>query len=80
MESRIFCEQLVTNTTEKFLSKLSHIDGTDERFSHLRQTVARLEFNAAQAQAALDVVAHDRAADRGKIRDLQVNRSLIYVL
>ncbi|XP_015914906.1 protein scabrous [Parasteatoda tepidariorum] len=74
------CHKLITNMTDEFHSSITQMKNVSDSLSNVWKEVSQVEFNAAQYQAALDVLERDWAADNKKILDLQTDLEQTKVL
>ncbi|GFU06554.1 protein scabrous [Nephila pilipes] len=65
------CIDMVSNATDDIKSSMALLDNLQDDLSNLRKRVGKVDFNAAQSQAELDVLKRDWIEDRQSINNLQ---------
>ncbi|GBM56259.1 Protein scabrous [Araneus ventricosus] len=73
------CIELINNVTDDVKSYTALLDNLQDDLSSLWKRVVKVDFNAAQSQAALDVLERDWIEDRKSINNLQNGSNAILV-
>ncbi|KAF8782031.1 Protein scabrous like protein [Argiope bruennichi] len=73
------CIELISNVTDDVKSYTALLENLHDDLSNLWKRVVKVDFNAAQSQAALDVLERDWIEDRKSINNLQNGSNAILV-